>query len=296
MTKAIRETNMLSRPGLNGWRRCGDVSVWLWWGNVRLIWWWGMRLFNVSVRWCHCIGRFQAINGNSICLTIVMSDNKMSWFAVNNHKWYLICRPKRHFLSIVRTNTCMQSVKSLWTNIGLLEDEQGCLYCSWFMRAFSLLTYGRGSLTISEGVETNNSPGSLRIVPYTISAVEHLRLSLTAVLIPRSTSSRDSVHRWGLWEHLRAVFSWQWNHSTIPFAAGWYAVVHCRWIPRSWVRSDYRWDSNWLPLSAMMVDGTPNCAFHPDTSACATVSAEMSLTGKASGQCVNLSTQVSMYL
>ena len=46
----------------------------------------------------------------------------------------------------------------------------------------------------------------------------------------------------------------------------------------------------------MMVDGTPNLAIHPDTNARATVSAEMSLIGIASGQRVNLSTQVSRYL
>ena len=40
----------------------------------------------------------------------------------------------------------------------------------------------------------------------------------------------------------------------------------------------------------MMVDGTPNRAIHPDTSARAKVSAEMSLIGNASGQQMKLST------
>ena len=121
------------------------------------------------------------------------------------------------FLASFLTNTCVQSVKSLWTNVGLLDGERGCWHCSWFMSSFNVSTYESGSLGMSEGVEMNNSPGSLREVP-TISAVEHLRSSLTAVLIPRSTSGRDSVQRWGLLEHLRAVLSWQWNRSTIPFA------------------------------------------------------------------------------
>ena len=92
----------------------------------------------------------------------------------------------------------MQLVKSLCTNVGLLEGEQACQYCSSFMRSFSASTYESGSLTVSEGMETNNSPGSLRVLPQTISAVEHLRSSLTAVLILKSTSGR---------EHLRAVLS-----------------------------------------------------------------------------------------
>ena len=50
--------------------------------------------------------------------------------------------------------------------------------------------------------------------------------------------------------------------------------------------------------SVMMVDGAANRAIHPDTStsACVIVSADMSLIGNASGQRVNLSTQVSRYM
>ena len=59
------------------------------------------------------------------------------------------------------------------------------------------------------------------------------------------------------------------------------------------VRSLQSWDSNCLPLSVVMVSGMPKRATQPLTKVNATVSAVMSGMGKASGQRLNQSMQVS---
>ena len=65
-------------------------------------------------------------------------------------------------------------------------------------------------------------------------------------------------------------------------------VLH-RVEPISCISSRHRADSNWRPRSVVTVDGTPN---HPLTNALATMSAVIAEIGMASGQRVNLSTQV----
>ena len=60
-------------------------------------------------------------------------------------------------------------------------------------------------------------------------------------------------------------------------------------MPSATMRSLQSPDSNWLPLLVVIVVGVPNLAIHPCKKARVTVSA---LTGKASGQRVNLSTTV----
>ena len=62
-------------------------------------------------------------------------------------------------------------------------------------------------------------------------------------------------------------------------------------IPNWLHKPSHNFDSNWAPLSVVIVAGVPKRAIHPLKKASATVSARM-----ASGQCVKRSTQVSRYL
>ena len=57
----------------------------------------------------------------------------------------------------------------------------------------------------------------------------------------------------------------------------------------SWVQIA---EENWLPLSVVIEEGTPNDATQPYANASLTVSADMSLMGMATGHRVNLSTAV----
>ena len=67
-------------------------------------------------------------------------------------------------------------------------------------------------------------------------------------------------------------------------------------MPSATMRSLQSPDSNWLPLSVVIVVGMPNLAIHPCKKVQATVSALMSGRGKASGQRVNLSMTVRRYV
>ena len=69
-----------------------------------------------------------------------------------------------------------------------------------------------------------------------------------------------------------------------------------RTIPNWLYKPSHNFDSNWAPLSVMMVAGVPNHAIHPLKKPSATVSALISTSGIASGQHVKRSTQVSRYL
>ena len=58
----------------------------------------------------------------------------------------------------------------------------------------------------------------------------------------------------------------------------------------------HNYDSNFAPLSVVIVAGVPKRAIQPLKKVSATVSARISTNGMASGQRVNRSTQVSRYL
>ena len=69
-----------------------------------------------------------------------------------------------------------------------------------------------------------------------------------------------------------------------------------RTIPNWLHKPSHNFDSNWAPLSVVIVAGVPKRAIHPLKNASATVSARISTIGVASGQHVKRSTQVSKYL
>ena len=69
-----------------------------------------------------------------------------------------------------------------------------------------------------------------------------------------------------------------------------------RTIPNWLHKPSHNNDSNWAPLSVVMVAGVPNHAIHSLKKASATVSALISTSGIASSQRVKRSTQVSRYL
>ena len=67
-------------------------------------------------------------------------------------------------------------------------------------------------------------------------------------------------------------------------------------IPNWLHKSSHNFDSNWAPLSVVIVAGVPKRAIHPLKKASATVSAGISTNSMAAGQRVKRSTQVSRYL
>ena len=69
-----------------------------------------------------------------------------------------------------------------------------------------------------------------------------------------------------------------------------------RTIPIWLYKPSHNFDSNWAPLSVVIVTGVPNRAIHPLKKASATFSALLSTSGMASGQRVKRSTQISRYL
>ena len=79
-------------------------------------------------------------------------------------------------------------------------------------------------------------------------------------VIFQSSSRTKQDHRYEVRpvRGVREDLSWCWKCSTIPFTARRQVIVHTRSIPRSRVNSQNRADSNWLPRSVVMVDGTPN--------------------------------------
>ena len=75
---------------------------------------------------------------------------------------------------------------------------------------------------------SKNSPGSLRACPYTNSAGEQLRSSLTDARIPSKTIGSSVLQCIVSPRALSEDLSCLWNRSIIPFACGWYAVVRIR--------------------------------------------------------------------
>ena len=69
-----------------------------------------------------------------------------------------------------------------------------------------------------------------------------------------------------------------------------------RTITRWLHKPSHNFDSNWAPLSVVIVAGVPKRAIHPLKKASAKVSARKSTLGMASNQRVNQSTQVSKYI
>ena len=67
-------------------------------------------------------------------------------------------------------------------------------------------------------------------------------------------------------------------------------------IPNWSHKPSHNLDSNWAPLSVVIVAGVPKRAIHLLKKASATVLARISTIGMASGQRVERSTQVSKYL
>ena len=67
-------------------------------------------------------------------------------------------------------------------------------------------------------------------------------------------------------------------------------------VPNSCVSCSHILDSNCRPRSVVMVEGTPKREIHPLINAVATVSAVMSGIGITSGQRVNRSIHVSIYV
>ena len=67
-------------------------------------------------------------------------------------------------------------------------------------------------------------------------------------------------------------------------------------IPNWLHKPSHNFDSNWAPLSVVIVAGVPKRAIHQLKKASATVPARISTIGMASGQRVKRSTQVSKYL
>ena len=87
------------------------------------------------------------------------------------------------------------------------------------MTSLSLLTQSVGS-ELWSGAGVKNSPGSLRVDPYTISAVVHPRSSLRVDLMPRRTNGSASLHLSGCWLHFSADLRCLWNRSIMPFDMG----------------------------------------------------------------------------
>ena len=67
-------------------------------------------------------------------------------------------------------------------------------------------------------------------------------------------------------------------------------------IPSKEQMADHKEEVNCAPLSLVMIAGTPNRAIHPWNKADAHSVAEIPWRGNASGQRVDLSTQVNRYL
>ena len=141
------------------------------------------------------------------------------------------------------------------------------------------------------------TPGTLRAVPYTTSALEVAVSTFGALRMPKRTHVNALDHDW--LERIaqrRAFFNDRWKRSTKPLACRWYAVVVLALIP-NWANVFFHnSDVNWAPLSVVTVSGIPKRATQLSMNACKTVSAVVSGIGTTSGHLVVRSTMVSRYL
>ena len=142
---------------------------------------------------------------------------------------------------------------------------------------------------------SRNSPGRTRGAPYTSSADKMLLSSLGAALRPNSAHGRWSGQAAPASLLLRASFNCLWALSTRPFACGWYAVVVVCATPSLLQRASQTAEVNWVPLSEVMREGTPNLDTQPLIKASAQEAADISLSGIASNHLVDLSTAVNRY-
>ena len=118
------------------------------------------------------------------------------------------------------------------------------------------IVYWIGQLTI--WVEWKEFTRNCKVVPYASSAAMQWMSSLRAVWMPRSIMGRYSVWCYRLECACRDAFNLQWKCSTIPFAIRWYEVVRVRLEPRRCIELSQSLDSNWLPWSVVMVEGSLN--------------------------------------
>lgn len=102
-----------------------------------------------------------------------------------------------------------------------------------------------------------NSAGRDSVVPYNISPQVSPKSSLNVEGRPKSTMSRDYVHRVGLW-HFKACLRVQWERSTKTLLAGWYGDVMMRRVPRIRLKEMKRCDSNCRLWSVVRIFGTQN--------------------------------------
>ncbi len=92
-----------------------------------------------------------------------------------------------------------------------------------------------------------------------------------------------------------ASFNCLWALSTRPLLWGWYAVVVVCVTTSLLQRASQTADVNWVPLSEVMREGTPNLDTQPPIKASAQEAADISRSGMASNHLVDLSTAVKRY-
>ena len=141
-----------------------------------------------------------------------------------------------------------------------------------------------------------NSGGKRIVSPYISSATDTCKSSRYAALKPRRTVGSVSLQR-STARHLIAAFNWRWKRNTMPFAAGWYAVVLiCRVPIISFTRRN-NCDLNSLPWSVVTRTGVPNRATQLQRmfSQLSRWSSMFSI-GNTLGLRVHLSTHVRQYL
>ena len=135
----------------------------------------------------------------------------------------------------------------------------------------------------------------LKMFLKTISESVHPRSSLVTLLIDFKASGTFSNHILELLLAVKAVLSCLWNLSIYQFVQGWYAVIFICLTPYNFVNSSKSVDLNWEPLSVVITEGQPETAIHSRNMLLEIVSADISLSGTATGHLVNLSMMVSIY-
>ncbi|KAL0114840.1 hypothetical protein PUN28_011885 [Cardiocondyla obscurior] len=128
-----------------------------------------------------------------------------------------------------RRNTWLVDPRSFATKVCLCPCLRtvGRSRCMFFFNSVTNLSVASLYLLASS---SRNCPGSRSPFPYVSSAGVASRFSLYAVLTPirmTGNTSTQSVVSW----HLMAAFNCLCSLSTMPFAAGWYAVVLMCFMP-----------------------------------------------------------------
>ena len=141
-----------------------------------------------------------------------------------------------------------------------------------------------------------NSPGTTSVSPYTFSAGDSSPFAFGAVLRPSRThgsceSQFSSVHL-----AIKAAFRERCDLSTMPLAAGLYAVVLWSVVPMRRASEAHSSDRKAGPLSVVMSSGTPKRLIQLERRAAAQALEEESDIGVASGHLVERSIIVNKYL